>query len=252
MALAPAVQNSLAEHCYQQIKEAILRLDLAPGTPLVESRLASQLGTSKSPVREALLRLTSEDLVLTSTGRSSVVAGLTIPDIRDWYELRAILEPASLGVVAATLTGAHLEAFRRTNAEATSGLERADTGRFVQGAETLHLQLVRLNPNRALVQLVEQLLEKIRRVRVALYELDRQEHAKAGMHPGIHRHYQIIDLLEERRVDEAQAVLRRDIVEFLDRLDLPEVRRALEATQLPSREHAAVSSPGVSNEEGVT
>ncbi len=220
--LGRVAPSSMTTDCYERIKAAILQLDFLPGTPLVEAQLAAQLGTSKSPVREALLRLASEDLVLTTHGRSCVVAGLTIARIRDWYQLRRILEPASLADIIDRLTAEDLVTLRQPIEETRHAFETNDALRFVHGSETFHAQLVDFNPNRTLVEFVHHLLEQIRRVRVALYQFDRPHNVKAGITDGMARHFAILEALTDRDLDRAQAILRLDIQKFLDRLDDPD------------------------------
>ncbi len=212
---------SLTSDCYHQIKQAILRLDFLPGTPLVEAQLAAQLGTSKSPIREALLRLAAEQLVLTNHGRSCVVAGLTIAKIQEWYHLRRILEPASLADVVDHMTSLAIASLRDAIEATRIAHAEADLHGFVQGSESFHARLIELNPNRTLVEFVTSLFEHIRRVRVALYRFDRPRQIEEGIGHGIERHTAVVDALAERDLERAQEMLRHDIQVFLDRLQDP-------------------------------
>lgn len=220
--------NSLTADCYHQIKQAILRLDFLPGTPLVEAQLATQLGTSKSPIREALLRLASEQLVLTSHGRSCVVAGLTIAKIREWYQVRRILEPASLTEIINLLTPYDIASLRAAIDATQTAHDQGDVHGFVRGSEAFHAQLIDLNPNRALAEFVISLLEQIRRVRVALYHFDRERDISAGIGDGIARHSAVVDALANHDLARAEAMLRHDVQVFLDRLETPAMLADLE------------------------
>jgi DNA-binding GntR family transcriptional regulator len=76
----------------ERIREAILGGMLAPGERLKEEQLARELGTSRTPVREALLRLQSEGLVRASPNRGAVVRRYGRGELEEMYDLRALLE----------------------------------------------------------------------------------------------------------------------------------------------------------------
>jgi DNA-binding GntR family transcriptional regulator len=83
---------SLAEIAYQQVKEAILRGELAAGQPLGQEELAARIGTSRVPLREALQRLEAEGLVVLRPRRGYIVTSLDPDEIRDIFDIRMMLE----------------------------------------------------------------------------------------------------------------------------------------------------------------
>ena len=74
------------------LREAILRGHFKPGERLVQEELASSLGVSRMPVREALRKLEAEGLVVIEPHRGAIVTSLSVEDIREIYGLRAPLE----------------------------------------------------------------------------------------------------------------------------------------------------------------
>lgn len=90
--LKPAVPRQLETYCFEQIRHAILTGELAPGEALVESRLAEQFGISKTPVREALIRLSADGLVEIAPYRGARVIEIDPSAISDIIELRVLLE----------------------------------------------------------------------------------------------------------------------------------------------------------------
>jgi DNA-binding GntR family transcriptional regulator len=89
---AALLSPSLAELAYQQVKEAILRGDLAAGQPLGQEELAARIGTSRVPLREALQRLEAEGLVVLRPRRGYIVTSLDPDEIRDIFDIRMMLE----------------------------------------------------------------------------------------------------------------------------------------------------------------
>ncbi|CAN5223770.1 GntR family transcriptional regulator [soil metagenome] len=77
---------------YRRLVDAIVDLRLRPGQQLRERQLAEQMGVSKTPIREVLVRLEKEGLVTVAPYRGAIVRGYTNSDIREIYELRELLE----------------------------------------------------------------------------------------------------------------------------------------------------------------
>jgi len=93
-ALAPLPRSTTtSDLVVEAIRTAILSGQLKPGDTLVERRLAEQLGVSKTPVREALIALSAAGLVNVTPNRGTVVRALDAEDVRQAYEVRALLEP---------------------------------------------------------------------------------------------------------------------------------------------------------------
>jgi GntR family transcriptional regulator, rspAB operon transcriptional repressor len=84
--------SSLEEHVYELIKQDILSARLAQGTQLVEARLAEEFGVSKTPVREALIRLRLDGLVDIERFRGARVIRPSLKDAKEIFELRRWIE----------------------------------------------------------------------------------------------------------------------------------------------------------------
>jgi DNA-binding GntR family transcriptional regulator len=90
---APKTAQAFA---YESLRDRILSGQLQPGTALVQSSLAAELGISMTPVREALLNLASEGLVTSTAHRGAVVSVLDINDAREIHRIRLLLEPEAV------------------------------------------------------------------------------------------------------------------------------------------------------------
>ena len=77
---------------YQSIRKAILRGDYLPGERLMEERLARNLGTSRTPVREALRKLEVEKIVSHNPHKGVVVSEISMDEIENLYEIRTLVE----------------------------------------------------------------------------------------------------------------------------------------------------------------
>lgn len=94
--LAPAARQGLAEEVCGRLREAIFRLELAPGERLGEVELAEALSVSRGPVREALVRLQLEGLVTRDWHRGACVTELSLRGAEEIYSLRMAIESLAM------------------------------------------------------------------------------------------------------------------------------------------------------------
>ncbi len=81
-----------SERAYAQLHSDIINWRLAPGTTLGEVELSERLGVSRTPIREALAKLTAEGLAEPQSGRGTVVSGISLDHLDELFELRSALE----------------------------------------------------------------------------------------------------------------------------------------------------------------
>jgi DNA-binding GntR family transcriptional regulator len=99
--LGARVHNeSLAEQVYQVLRESIATGRLRPGERIVEKPLAKQLEVSRTPVREALLKLGRDGLVICNSRRRYKVRVLSVADVKKIYATLGILESAVVGMAS--------------------------------------------------------------------------------------------------------------------------------------------------------
>jgi DNA-binding GntR family transcriptional regulator len=100
-AFAPPSHKTLRDWVFECLRTSIVSGDLSPGQRIVEADLAKQLEVSKSPVREAILQLKQDGLVIDAPkGRGVVVAPLKPNDVREIYAVREALETLAVRILA--------------------------------------------------------------------------------------------------------------------------------------------------------
>ncbi|PKN67381.1 MAG: GntR family transcriptional regulator [Deltaproteobacteria bacterium HGW-Deltaproteobacteria-15] len=85
-------RKPLGQHVFENLKQAIIRGDVAPGDRLVESRIAGALDISRTPVREAIHKLEREGLLKRLPHGGFTVLSLTMDDIEETFGIRCVLE----------------------------------------------------------------------------------------------------------------------------------------------------------------
>ena len=138
--MAETKGSFLAQRVYEQIREQIQTEKLAPGTQLVNRKMASELGTSMVPVREALNRLTSEGLLEHLPGGGNFVRKLNRKEIVQLYEFRESLEVFAAREAAKNIQEYHLKHLKRICDDWTGLIKKikATKSRKTTGATLRH------------------------------------------------------------------------------------------------------------------
>jgi len=162
---------SLAEQAYQDLKNQILKNKLPPGYQALEQDFTQLLGMSRTPVREALIRLENEGLVELLPRRGARVLPVSPADMKEIYELLTNLEPhAAAGLAEYGVDPDDLAILD----EATTTMERAIKERhldeWAEADDRFHRSLIDLCGNRRLADFVKTLYDQAHRARlVTLY-----------------------------------------------------------------------------------
>jgi DNA-binding GntR family transcriptional regulator len=157
--------NTLADRVYATIKEAILDLKLKPGNLLLEDELARQLGTSKTPVRGALLALERDGLVVKVPYKGTYVSEVSLQDAIEIFELRAVLEGLAARLAARSFSPRDLDAAEKLLDLADEARARGDfDGASDLGAQ-FHRSIHQRADNSRLMPILEKLEEQLRRLR---------------------------------------------------------------------------------------
>lgn len=173
---------------YAALKDDIIACRLMPGTELREPEIAARYSVGRSPLREALLRLEAEGLVVIVPRQYCRVAPISLRDAADMFGLRRVLEPEAARLVARTAD----DAARTRLLAVAAGDEAAD---FIDDNRRFHCTLASLAPNRRLgASCIEIIEQSDRLVRVSLAQIE-------GRRPDL--------LIGEHRVI-ADAVVRGD------------------------------------------
>ncbi|MCU1439216.1 MAG: GntR family transcriptional regulator [Rhodoglobus sp.] len=109
-----------SDRAYALLRDEILEWQLAPGTILGEVEQSTRLGISRTPLREALARLTADGLVETQAGRGLVVADASIDSVAELFEVRLPLEQEAAALAARRRNPHVFEQLRREMADATT------------------------------------------------------------------------------------------------------------------------------------
>lgn len=164
-AIALNSYRPLRDLVFESLKEAILLQQLHPGERLIELELAEELGVSRTPVREAIRRLEQEGLVVMLPRKGAYVAGISLKDIHEVYEIRAALEALALELAAKYITAEELEELKRQVHQEEVMTESNRLNEIIFIDSSFHDLIYQYARNSRLTQFVEILQEQFKRFR---------------------------------------------------------------------------------------
>jgi DNA-binding GntR family transcriptional regulator len=195
----------LREVVFETLREAIINGTLRPGERLMEIQLAEELGVSRTPVREAIRKLELEGFVVMVPRKGAYVAGISLKDIADVFEVRASLEALAAGLAAERITGEELEELERILVRKAKIIEEENLSLFVESDSKFHDTLYQMSRNQRLIQSVSNLRDEIQRFRAVSLAYP------GRMREALEEHRKIVEAIAERDVIQAQALAREHI-----------------------------------------
>ncbi len=160
-------RNSLTERAYTEIRRRILENELSAGTQVLEQELAEMLEMSRTPVREAMVRLADEGMVEVRPRHGMRVLPISADDMREIYDVLTALESMAAERVAARgVSPEELRALKQAVADMDAALAADDLRTWAAADERFHLLLVEYCDNERLRALVSGYWDQSHRVRL--------------------------------------------------------------------------------------
>ncbi|WP_053619453.1 GntR family transcriptional regulator [Nocardiopsis sp. NRRL B-16309] len=153
---------SLREQAREALRTQIVLGRIEPGRVESVINMASELGVSVTPVREAVMDLANLGMVEVIRNRGFRVPVLTDHDLDEIFQLRTMLEVPAMAEVVRVLDGAPIPRFRRLAEQITAAAREGDLAAFLELDRQFHLGLLELLGNRRLVTTVGQLRDQAR------------------------------------------------------------------------------------------
>ncbi|MGC8874624.1 MAG: GntR family transcriptional regulator [Chloroflexia bacterium] len=203
---------SLKDRAYETIKQAILSLQLKPGQPLVEQELARQLGISKTPVRDALQELEREGFVTRVLFKGTYVTEVTMKDLREIFQLRAVLEGLAARLATPRFTPQELDEIERNLTLSEEALAAGDRARCSRLGQTLHNAIIEKADNTRLTLIIRNLDDHVQRFRAL------SDQIAGRLNKSVREHRRILEALRQGDPEAAEQALRSHLFSVLDDL----------------------------------
>lgn len=199
------IRKSLSEQAYQQIKGDIITCALKPGAQIAQPFLVEKYGIGTTPIREAMQRLSQEGFVTPVPRFGYTVAPITISDVREIYELRAILESAAARLAAQRGAQPALEMLRESANFSYVYRERRSYSRFLNENAAFHRRIAEITGNQRLVETISSVLDGLTRIFYLGLDLkDSAEEMRSS-------HIALAEALKHREASEAERLVREEV-----------------------------------------
>ena len=197
--------KSLTEMTTESLRESIVTGQFKLGEPLSENQLAASMGTSKTPVREALAQLRIEGLVTIIPQSGTFVFTLSSREILEMCELRSTLEMAAFKFAFQRNRGKFLAALKNIVEKMAEARQRGDVGEYLRLDTKFHEQLFIYCNNQYMADAYSLIAGKIAALRTHMSTLP--EHTKLSFD----EHREFVDAIEREELDRACIVLGKHI-----------------------------------------
>lgn len=149
---------STAQKAYDRLKRMIVTVELVPGSSLSEAGIMERLEVGRTPLREALRRLSDEGFVTIYPRRGLVVRQLGLVDAQHVFDSRAVIEPANARAAAGRLDAVSMSRLAAIDVDIQRYEEKGDFMAFMDTDKALHLAIADIAGNRLLFEFTERIL----------------------------------------------------------------------------------------------
>lgn len=211
--LANADSLLLREVAYERLKDAIRNANLPPGEPLSENRLSRVLGISRTPVREALQKLSQEGLVEIIPGRAVRIANRSFKDVVDVLYIRLLLEPGLMRLVAENIEEEQIDLLWSCIVHMEGAAEGGDRSGWARADTVWHETISAACPNELLGEMALQMRNRIHHYSNVEHELRIEQLRK-----GTAEHREITEAVAVRDGEKAEQIMRDHLISLRENL----------------------------------
>lgn len=208
-----ALDGTLAQRVYRAIKQAILSLDFPPGAILRKGTICEALGVSRSPVAEALTRLSTEGLVDIIPQSATRVSYFSMEEIREGAFVREALELAVVAKVATDHTEDQLAQLSRNMRLQQLLIEDGDQKGFYATDEEFHALLMKFTGFKKLPSVTQLVSLQVTRARILLLP------APGRAENTLTEHQAILDAIRERDPIAARTAMQEHLHQLPPRIE---------------------------------
>lgn len=223
--MQPAQRRSRVDDAYQQLKQEIRSNRMPSGFQAPEPEIALRLGMSRTPVREALIRLEAEGLVELIPRRGARVLPIRAEDMKEIYEILSSLEPDAAASLASRKPGAEeLAPLTAATARMEEALAAGDRDAWAAADDAFHMSLLELHGNARLRDFVAALYDQAHRARIITLRMRNTPERSTEEHRQILSAIQAGDTEATRRVfREHRERAAREILDILESYKLSQL-----------------------------
>lgn len=198
--------RSLTEKAYQMLVRKITRLELAPGTTLADKVLVQALGIGRTPIREALQRLSAEGLVVHRPNRGMFVTDINVESAQHIYEFRAMIDGQAARLAALRASTEEVQELAAMHRSLAAAIDDDDIDGFVDNDRRFYLVLSAAARNIYLGEVIPRIFNLHLRLWFLISEKLGDWHEIARAHAEMTRG--VVDAIKRGDPDEAELAVK--------------------------------------------
>lgn len=149
---------------YETLRNEIIELRLAPGSPIDELQLSERFSLSRTPIREALVRLSAEGLITTLTNRATIVSQIDFLGLPEFFDALTLMYRVTTRLAASNHTESDIAQIRSLQNAFALAVEQRDALAMISTNRDFHVAIAQAGGNRHYVELFTRLLDEGRRI----------------------------------------------------------------------------------------
>ncbi len=204
---------SLEKFAYDAIKNAIISFQLVPGQSLVESELASRLGVSKTPVRDALLRLEREGFVKKIAYTGTYVSEINRKNIADIFMIRAHLEGLAARLVSGKFSPEQILQAQNYINLMDEASKKGEIKEASNQNKLFHDLIINRSESEWLIQILSNLDDHLKRYRIL------SNYQSGRLEKSTQEHQEVLDAIVRKDPDTAEKFMKQHIISVLEDLE---------------------------------
>lgn len=199
------VSNSISNQVYEELKRNIVSLHLRPGSNISEKEISDQLEVSRTPVREAFVRLAQEELLEIYPQKGTLVSLIDLNDVKETLFIRESLEKATIRLACQNFTLNQLQNLKNNMVMQENSIKNSDFHTFLELDEEFHRIIAEMSQKRKVWSAIQRSDAHLKRIRV----LSLTDEYKGNIL--FNEHKEILEAVEERDEDKAERVLQNHL-----------------------------------------
>ncbi|MDU1412634.1 MAG: GntR family transcriptional regulator [Clostridium sp.] len=198
-------EKSMREIVLQQLRKDIFTRVVKPGDRLIETAIASKLGVSRTPVREALRQLESEGLAVNIPRKGTIVKGICYEDAAEIYDIREVLEGLAVRSACLNISRMQIRRLKEITQFMRKLIDSGNEETYVKVHDEYNKIILEASNNKRLLAQLESIHEYLKSLRlVSLMTKERKELA-------LKEHLDIVMAIEEGDENKAEIIARNHV-----------------------------------------
>ena len=160
----PVKRGGGVAHVYETLRNEIIELKIAPGSPIDETELSERFAMSRTPIREALVRLAAEGLITALTNRTTIVSNIDFVQLGAFFDALTLMYRVTARLAAIHYTEADLAGIRAHQARFAEAVEVRDVLGMISANRDFHIAIAEAGRNKYYTDLFRRVLDDGRRI----------------------------------------------------------------------------------------